>query len=343
MTPYKRLQIVAFLILLLIVAWLVFSVVRPFLNMLVFALILTILFQPVYQRFLKKLKSEGWAALGTVVLILVIVMVPLWLFGQVLFNELVNAFHSLREGEFTLNRDQLIAGLPDQAKSLITQFTSDFNNIAGKLTTNAFQTFSQIVSNVASFILSFFLVLFATFYLLKDGRHFKQVLMDISPIANSQENILFTKISTAVNGVVKGTFLMALIQGVVATIGYTIFGVPNPMLWGMLTIFAALVPTVGTAIALIPAVLYLLVTGQTPQAIGLAIWGGAAVGLVDNFLGPRVIGGSAQIHPLLVLISVLGGVSFFGFLGFLLGPILMAVFVAMIDMYRNDFQEYLEK
>jgi predicted PurR-regulated permease PerM len=143
--------------------------------------------------------------------------------------------------------------------------------------------------------------------------------------------------------VVKGSFLTALVQGVIATIGFFIFGVPVPLLWGLFTVLAALVPTIGTALSLVPAVIYLLVTGETGNAIGLAIWGAVAVGLVDNFVGPKIVGSRTQLHPVLVLLSVLGGIQVFGLLGFLIGPIVMAIFVALIDMYRTDFKSYVEE
>lgn len=343
MTPHKRFQVVTFLLLLLAVLGLVFAVVRPFLHILVVAVILAILFRPVFHRFDKKFKSYSWSALATVVVILLVLLIPLWLFGQLLFNELMGVYDDIRSGRLVLSQQDIIGALPEQVRSLIQNLTIDLNSLASRITSNAFNTLSQVVSNIASFVLSFFLVMFATYYLLKDGHYFKQVVMDLSPISNTQEHILFKRISSAINGVVKGTFLIALIQGGVATLGYLIFGVPNPFLWGLFTVLMALVPTVGTSLALGPAVLYLVITGSIPQAIGLAIWGAVAVGLVDNFLGPKLIGNNLKVHPLLVLLSVLGGVAYFGFLGFLIGPILIAIFVAMVDMYRTDFQEYLEQ
>lgn len=343
MTPHKRFQVGTFLLLLLLTFALVFAVVQPFLNIIVLAFILAIIFRPLYHRFNKKFHSEGWSALATVGVILVIILVPLYLFGQLLFNELVDVYQNLRAGNLVLNQERLFGVLPDQVRQAIENISFDLNNLASRITQNAFQTFSQVVSNIASFILSFFLVMFATYYFLKDGHKIRQVVVDLSPINNAQENILFGKVASAINGVVKGTFLIALLQGIIATIGFFIFGVPNALLWGMFTVAMALVPSVGTALAIGPAVLYLLVTGNIGSAIGLTIWGATAVGLVDNFLGPKLIGTAVKVHPLLVLISVLGGISFFGFIGFLLGPILMAVFVAMVDMYRTDFQAYLEK
>lgn len=343
MFTHKRLQILSFLFILLVMAGLVFAVVRPFLNILILGFILAILFYPLCMWFEKRMKSQSVAALATIGVILLIILVPIGLLGQAVFNESVNLYNNFRNGQLVLDRTEIISGLPVQVQDFVENTTRDLNTLASRLTVNAFQTFSSVISNLATFVLSFFLTLFAAYYFLKDGRHFKQVLIDISPIDNNQERILFNKVAAAVNGVVKGQFLMALVQGVVATVGYLLFGVPNPFLWGLFTLLAALVPTVGTSLAIIPAVLYLLLTGQAGAAVGMAIWGGVAVGLIDNFIGPRVLGHSTKVHPLLMLIAVLGGVSVFGFLGFLLGPILMAIFVAMVDMYRKDFQAYLDK
>jgi predicted PurR-regulated permease PerM len=233
-------------------------------------------------------------------------------------------------------------GLPEQAQVFIENFTRDLNNTLAKFTSNAFQAVSSLISNVSGFILSLFLFLFGVYYLLKDGSKFKDVLVDISPLNERQEDELVAKVGSAVNGVVKGSFLIALTQGVVATIGYFIFGVPQPILWGMFTIMAALVPTVGTALALVPAIIFLLITDHVGAAIGLLIWGALAVGLIDNIISPILIGAKAKLHPLLVLFSVLGGISLFGFLGFLLGPIFMAIFVTLVDMFRHEFKDYLD-
>lgn len=333
----------SFLFILLVMAGLIFAVVRPFLNILVMGFILAVLFHPIESWFEKRFKSHSLAALATILVVLVILVVPVALLGQVVFNEALGLYNNFKTGHFVVDRGEIISRLPIQAQDFIATTTQDLNSLVSRLTANAFQTFSSLVSNLATFILSFFLTLFAAYYFLKDGRHFKTVLIDISPIDNHQERILFKKIARAVNGVVKGQFITALIQGVVATVGYLIFGLPNAFLWGVFTLLAALVPTVGTALVMIPAVLYLLITGSVGAAIGLAVWGAIAVGLIDNVLGPRILGHSTKVHPLLMLIAVLGGVSVFGFLGFLLGPILMAIFVAMVDMYRKEFQEYLDK
>lgn len=341
MAPNKRIHVVSFLIALGLVFFLVAWILQPFVNILAFAVIVAVLFHPVYKMFLQRLKKPAFASLLTVGVILLVIALPIWLFGQIIFNELSDLFQRYRDGVFVIDRDEIVANLPPQAQAVIQSFSQDLNNLIGRLSSEVFSSVSSIVSNVASFIVAFFMFIFVVYYLFKDGKKIKEAIMDISPIANSQENQLIDKIIGAVNGVVKGAFLVALIQGVVATVGFFIFGLPEPWLWGAFTVVAALVPTVGTAISLIPAVIYLAVTGHVPEAIGLSIWGAVAVGLVDNFLGPKLIGGSAKLHPVLVLLAVIGGIQFFGILGFLIGPIIMAVFVAMVEMYREEFKDYI--
>jgi predicted PurR-regulated permease PerM len=340
-TPYKRIQTISFLVLLLAVFILVLFVFKPFVNILALGSILAILFYPVYKRILTRVRYPGVASILTVLLILLVIAVPIWFFGQVIFNEILNLYDRYRNGGFVIDRSQIISSMPDQIQVAIQHLSTDINAFIGRLTSQAFNSFSSILSNIASFAIAVFMLFFIVYYLLRDGQKIKQVLMDLSPMSSANENKLIDRIVEAVNGVVKGAFLVALSQGIVATIGFFIFGVPEPLLWGAFTVVAALVPTVGTSLSLLPAVIYLLITGHTPQAIGMLIWGAVAVGLVDNFLGPKLVGSATKLHPVLVLLAVIGGLKFFGFLGFLIGPILLAIFVTLVDMFREDFKEYL--
>ncbi len=340
---YKKLQVITFLSLLVLGLIFIVAIFWPFLNIIALAAILAILFYPLFNRIRERVKSNAWAAGITVVVFVLIIAIPLALFGQILVTEIASLFQRFSSGALVLSQDQLVSSLPHQLQEAVVKITSSLNDLALRFTGNAFQSFFSLLSNIAGFFISVFLLLFTMYYLLRDGHHIKKIIMDISPIADHQENLLFKKVVASINGVVKGSFLMALIQGVIATVGFVIFSVPNPLLWGMFTVLAALVPTVGTSISLIPAIIYLLITGHTGAAIGMAIWGAVAVGLIDNVIGPRLIGAQAKLHPVLVLFSVVGGLQLFGFLGFLIGPIMMAIFVALIEMYRTDFKNYLEQ
>lgn len=343
MASLKKLQIVSFLVMLAIVFILIFFILKPFINLLALGIIIAILFHPVYKFLEKKFGSPSWASLATVTLILLIIIGPVWLFGQILFNELSDLYSQVKDGSLILNKDQLISSVPPQLQELIEKLSRDVSSFVTNFSGHAFDTVSSLASNVFAFIAGFFMLFFVVFFLLRDGNKIKEVVLDISPIANSQEKILLARIISSVNGIVKGQFLVALAQGMVATVGLFIFNVPQPFLWGSLTVISALVPNIGTSLVMIPAIIYLFITGQTVQAIGLSIWAAVAVGLIDNFLGPKLVGKQLELHPVLVLLAVIGGLQFFGILGFLIGPIIMAIFVQMVDMYRTEFKDYLRE
>ena len=338
--PYKRLQIISFFVFLFILIVLVAFVLQPFVSILASSIILAILIDPLHKRISALVKSPTVSALLAIIIVASIIILIFTIAGRLLVGEISGLVDRLQSGDLVIDKDHIIESIPFELRSVVENATKDLSSIISKFTSSAFNSVSLIVSNVASFFLAIFLVLFTTFYLLRDGAQIKKLFLDLSPMATKQEDILFGRIVQAVNGVIKGQFLTAIAQGVIATTGFFIFGVPNPVLWGFFTILAALVPTIGTAISLVPAVAYLIITGQFPQALGLSIWGFFAVGLIDNFLGPKLVGSETKLHPLLVLLSVIGGLEFFGILGFLIGPILMAIFVATVDIYRSDFKDY---
>ena len=175
--------------------------------------------------------------------------------------------------------------------------------------------------------------LISLFYFLRDGKSFTQYLKILSPLSDRQDEKILSRLFVAVNSVIKGALSIALIQGFLTGIGFWIFGVPNPVLWGSTAAIAALVPNIGTALVLVPAIGFLYLNGEVAQAIGLGIWSITAVGLIDNILGPYLINRGVKIHPLLILLSVIGGLGLFGPVGFLLGPLIISLLFALIDIH----------
>jgi predicted PurR-regulated permease PerM len=221
----------------------------------------------------------------------------------------------------------------------------DIVNLPSDLSFYAKQTLELLVSNfavlfssVAKLFLGVFIFAMSLYYLLKDGNRLRKVFILISPFADSDDEAILQKLHLAVNSVFKGNLTIALVQAVLTALGFAIFGVPNFVLWGTLAGICALIPTVGTSLVLVPGIIYLLLNGLGVQALGLFLWGVFAVGLVDNFLGPRLVGKGIAVHPLLVLFSVLGGISFFGPIGFILGPLFVSLFFALLEIYIGSIK-----
>jgi predicted PurR-regulated permease PerM len=178
--------------------------------------------------------------------------------------------------------------------------------------------------------------------LLRDGQRLRALAIVVSPFADTDDESILNKLHLAINSVFKGSLMIAIIQGFLTALGFVVFGIPNFVFWGTIAGICALIPTLGTSLVIIPGVLYLLLNGFSLQAFGLFIWGACAVGLIDNLLGPKLIGKNIAVHPLLVLFSVLGGISFFGPVGFILGPLFVTLFFALIEIYisssKNNFK-----
>lgn len=339
-TAKNRLQNISFYILLAIVGLTVVFMYLPFFRVIALGGILAVLFYPLKTKIVKYVKSETTASLITLILAILIIAIPLYIVGQLVYNEIAGVYsQQASQGSVTTGLNTFISHLSPQlqtvAHNLLNNASQKISDFAG----NAFASITGVISNIAGFIISVILTIFTLYYFLKDGNRFREFMEKVFPLSHSHEAVLVEKLESAVKGVVQGSFTVALLQGTVSTIGFFIFGVPNPLLWGVFTVIAALVPTVGTLLSLVPAVAYLFLSGHTGAAVGMTIWAFASIQGIDNFISPRVIGHKAHLHPLLTLLSILGGIAMFGYLGFLIGPILMAVFMALIDIYPGTFRK----
>ena len=210
-----------------------------------------------------------------------------------------------------------------------SRITERLGSVFGWLVSNL----GSLLGSFASLMLNFVLLLMFYYYLVRDGRALKEHAKELSPMSSEQEEMIVHRVGRAITSTVRGSLVMGILQGLVSGIGFWMFGVPNPALWGSVVVLAAFIPTVGTSLVQIPAVLYLAVSGHSTEAIGAAIWASIAVGMLDNFLGPKLMGRGLHMHPLVTLLSILGGVSFYGPAGIILGPITVSLLYALLDIY----------
>ncbi len=315
---------------------LIYFIVEPFLVSLILAAVFAYLLQPVYSRFLIWTKNKkSLSALLSTFVALVILILPITFLGAMIFKEaleLVQTISKGGEGDFLLfvrsALENIQASLP-----VLSGFEFNLSQYMEQGLSVLVQNLGSIFSSFAKILLSSFVFLISFYFFLKDGEKLKDYLVKLSPLNEKDDNLIVDKLRLAVAAAVKGNLTIGIIQGFLTGIGLAIFGVPNPALWGGLAAITALIPGVGTSIVLLPALVYLLLTGSTWSALGLLAWGVSAVGMIDNFLGPRLIGRGLHVHPLAIFLSVLGGLLFFGPMGFLLGPLVMSVSMALIEIY----------
>ncbi len=343
----QRSQTIYILALIGIFGILSFIVLSKFIIVLALAYVAAIILSPVYtaiQSFLERKNifaksSKGIASVFTLIILILVIITPVILIlGKILVDAQV-FYQTVAEGGFQFD------SLTGKLQNLTSQFSP---NIGIQIDQIAKTVSGFFVDNIAGFFsgtvdiaLKMVLFLISLFYFLKDGKQFKDLYARVSPLDNTDDGKIYSAIQVSVKSIVAGSLVIALCQGVATGVGFAIFGVPNQFFWGSVAALFALVPGIGATLVWFPAVIYLFVTGDgSLMWLGQLIWGLIAVGLLDNVLGPKLMSkGGIQIHPLFILLSVLGGVSIFGPEGLLFGPLVLSVFVAIAGVWRSRVED----
>lgn len=340
----QKTQVFFFLFLTLIVGALSVFVFLPYIGVIFIASVFAIVFYPLHKRVLLRFKNlKTLSAFVSVILIVALVLVPIFIVGILLFQESTDLYVYFIQNGQGMN---LLDSLSGRLQSVIEYFAPETDFVIGpylkqygNLSSYATQGFGWIIthsgalfSGILQSLLSVFLFLLSLFYFLRDGDHFVDGLVKFSPLKDVHDLKILDRIGLAVNSVVRGYIIIALLQGFIAGIGFVIFGVPNPVIWAFIAALGALLPTIGTGIVMIPAAIYLFFQFGLWPAVGLAVWGLLIVGFVDNLLAPKLIEKGMKIHPFLILLSILGGLEFMGPLGFIAGPVLVSFLFVLFDI-----------
>lgn len=328
-----RIQTYFFLALLVGIFVFTLYMFSPFLAPVALALMTAVILKPFAVRIMHFVRSRSFGALLTIILLAVVIIVPIGILAAEIFNESYELYTNVRDtgaGDV----DAIIERVAAPIRSVFPGFNIDVEAYVGALAEWIFNNTGSFFTGTADVIFKLFLGAITLFYLLKDGPAIRKALVELSPLSDRYDVGIINRLEQAINSVIRGSLLVALVQGLLTGTGLAIFGIPHAVLWGSLAAVAALIPYVGTGAVLIPSVIYLFATDMTGQAIGLLIWGIIAVGTVDNLLMPIFVGKGFRAHPLLILFAVLGGLSFFGPVGLFLGPLIVALLLALIDIYK---------
>lgn len=345
-TPSKLTAKWFFILVSIAVLYLFWKIIEPFALVLIMAGVAAIIFAPVdrwLQQFIKYPKISG---LLVVVGVFLLILLPLIGLGFIIVQQASDVVVTVIDND-GLNQAFDLSALPlfDRLPAPVQDWAAELNiatfglQAAGWIAQNITVVFAQatrFVFHTVIFFISFF-------YLLVDRRKLHKAALELSPFNDKLDAQIIARIKSTVRGVVFGAMIIAVVQGFLAGIGMTIFGVPGAALWGALVVIAAQIPMVGAAIIMIPAVVFLWVTGSTGAAIGLTVWAVVAVGLVDNLLSPYLVSGKTKMHGLLILLAILGGIQLFGPIGFIVGPTILAGLMVLVDLYRQGVLEKYAK
>ncbi|MBI4592436.1 AI-2E family transporter [Candidatus Uhrbacteria bacterium] len=327
-----------FLLVTAAVLYVFWQVLEPFVFVIIVAGIVTVILSPLDKRLRKILKRPKLSAAILSIATFFLVFIPLI---TVLFLMVTQASELVKLSitdtswldQLTDVSTPIMSALPELVRTEIRSI--DIGQIGKSVASWSFQHIGNLFSSSTQLILNTFIFFLCLYYLFVNRDHLYREALALSPLENTTDEMLLKRIINTIRGVVFGVLIVAIIQGTVAGIGMTLFGVPGSLIWGGLAAVAGLIPLLGTAIVLVPAILYLFFTGSVYGALGLLIWSLVFVSMIDNLLGPFLIGGKAHIHSFLVLISVLGGLAAFGSVGAIAGPTILAALLGLIELYKS--------
>lgn len=349
----QSLQDWAFLLLLAIVSLAFAWILWPLFGAVLWGIVLAILFRPAYRRLLASLRQRrSLAALATVTIIVVMLILPLTLVAVSLVQEASGVLAKVQSGELSPARyfQQIYRALPAWAASLLDRFgVSNLGAVQEKLFarlaegSQALAGHAFLVGQITfNFAVSVCVMLYLLFFLLRDGDELSRQVRAAIPLRPAQQRSLFETFSIVIRATVKGTLVVAVIQGALGGLAFWLLGIHAPLLWAVVMAVVSLLPAIGAALIWLPVALYLLLTGAIWQGIVLIAFGVLVIGLVDNVLRPFLVGQDTRMPDYLVLISTLGGIAIFGGNGFVIGPVIAALFIAAWSIFSAELRKAAE-
>jgi len=341
-----------FLIVLLAALVLLLRLFWVFISAMILALLIVSVFYPLYSRLKNRLRGgDRWASLLMTLFVFLVLVIPVGGFVGSLSNEALD-FYDTSRSSLSLNNIQQalegdsiwarmvrktgeLAGVEFSIESLEQLSTSMGKGLGLYLS----RQLGSVASNLFSFLIHFFLMIFTVYYLFRDGRRIKHYIGELLPFPAKQQELVVNKFREMASAVVVGNGLNGVIQGILGGFGFSLFGLGSPVLWGTVIGFMAFLPIIGATVVYLPVTVILLIQGNMGIALGYLAYNAAYSIIMEYFFKPKMIGKGMKMNSLLILIGILGGMKLFGILGIIYGPLIITVFLTLAEIYRMEYKE----
>lgn len=338
----------AFLLSLLLVSLAFIWVLTPFFTAIFWAALLTIIFFPLRRKLGRRWpERDNWVSLLVLLIGVVVVILPVLFFIMTLVQESATLYQRLESGQLDLAAyiDRLREGFP-WVRDLFERFQIDLSNIKERLADGAVLVSSFIAKQAVSigqntfrFTVGLAVMLYLTFFLLRDGEKLTQLLIRALPLGDDRERLLFAKFAEVTRATIKGNLVVAVVQGALGGLAFWVLGIESAVFWGFVMAIVSLLPAVGAGLVWGPVAAYLIATDEVWRGLILIGYGAGVIGLVDNILRPLLVGRDTKLPDYLVLLTTLGGLGLFGLNGFVIGPLIAALFIAFWNIFMLEFNQ----
>lgn len=341
-------KVVLFLVVLSISA-LFLSMIRQFLMVILITGIFSALAQPIFQKFVKWFGGRRNAgAAATLAFILLIIFLPLAGLLGIVAGQAIKISNSVKPWiEHRIKEptafDELLQSVPyyDYLRSYQDVILEKAGALVGKMSAFLLDSLQTVTLSTVNFIFLFFVFLYTMFFFLKEGDRILDRILYYLPLTDEVERRMLDRFTSVTRATLKGTLVIGVLQGSLAGLAFWVVGIDSALFWATIMTVLSVIPAVGSALIWFPAAIILAASGHFAKAIGLWVFCGLLVGSVDNLLRPRFVGKDTQMHELLIFFGTLGGIGLFGLIGFIIGPIIAALFTTVWDIYGETFKEYL--
>jgi len=325
----------------------VLKVFLPFLATLLISFIFWQLFNSTYKFLEVKIKSRRLASLATCVLVFLIIVLPFFTIGGIAADEAVSVYKKLaKESDNTASLQEDVKsitynylrkiGLP-QEKFEQSFASIDLKEATQKAASVTAEILQQAYRQISQFVFLSFVMLFTLYYLFLDGEKLIKYLFRLSPLGNKEELLIWERFLSMNRATIKGTLIIGVVQGILGGLAFWILGIGSPAFWGVVMGIFSVLPLIGPVAVWVPAALWLIITGAWIEAVILIFIGAFIIGSVDNFLRPKLIGNDTELHPVLILIGTFGGIVEFGIMGFIIGPLLITIFLTLFEILEKKY------
>lgn len=330
----KKLELVIFSVFFVGLSIVTYFVFRPFLYIIVLAAVLSILFNPAYKRLVEIFHGgRSFFAIILVIVALVFLILPFLFFGLQISGQ-AQSFFSLTQANQGQYMHLIQQNIDIFFQHFIPTYTFNISDTISRVLAYIPANIGGLLSQTTYVFFQIFFLLFTLFFFLRDGDKILESIISLSPFAKEQNKEVTSSVYKTVTSVIRGTLFVGLIRFILFSIVFYYFGIPDALLWGSIGGIIGMVPGLGTPFVIIPAFIYLLLYGNIYLAIGMLVFGILISIFIDNMLSAYYFGKGLDVPPFLILFSILGGVIYFGPLGFVFGPIILSLFISMIDIYK---------
>lgn len=323
----------------LIAVYLCWQILAPFVDVIMWAAMLSIVTYPVYHKFRTRGYSSSLASMATVALACMVVFFPLAIMSTILATEVADLSGQIKPAidsaldpnssvnQFLINRLNINVQEYASSEKIAEAVTSVSKAVLART--------SGVIGGVVGFIIQLFFVLFAMFYFLRDSASVVPAIRELLPLSESDTDAIFRRTTDVIYASLVGVVVIAAVQGFLGGVAFAVLGIPSAIVWGMLMFLLSMIPVAGAGLVWVPAAIFLAIQGEWWKAIALVLFGTLVIGMIDNFLRPIVVGKRAKLSELVIFFSVLGGLAVYGILGLVVGPVIVAVTLTLIDLLRR--------